>query len=112
MMILDIGALLSLAGVSWMTHYSEEFGLKIQDKRSIPCNQQFVFGPSKRYISQSLLKLPILVMRLDGGEDVLHVQTYLVDAEVPFLCGKPALESSNFKIDGNEKILEIQVKYH
>ena len=37
------------------------------------------------------------------------MQTYLVDAEVPFLCGKQTLESWNFKIDGNEKILEIQM---
>ena len=38
------------------------------------------------------------------------VQTYLVDAEVPFLCGKQTLESSNFKIDREEKILEIHMK--
>ena len=48
--------------------------------------------------------------RLDGKEDVLVIQTYLVDAEVPFLCGKQTLESWNFKIDGREKILEIQLK--
>ena len=29
-----------------------------------------------------------LVNRLDGKEDVLKVFTYLVDADVPFLCGK------------------------
>ena len=38
------------------------------------------------------------------------MQTYLVDAEVPFLCGKQTLESWNFKIGGEEKILEIQMK--
>ena len=47
---------------------------------------------------------------MGGKEDVLIVQTYLVDAEVPFLCGKQMLESWNFKIDGPEKILEIQMK--
>ena len=46
---------------------------------------------------------------MDGKEDVLIVQTYLVDAEVPFLCGKQTLETWNFKIDGQEKILEIQL---
>ena len=40
----------------------------------------------------------------------MAVQTYLIDAEVPFLCGKQTLESWNFKIDGEEKILEIQMK--
>ena len=92
MMILDIGASLSLAGVSQMTQYLEEFGLKIEDMKSVSCNQPFVFGPSKRYVSKLLVELPILVTRLDGKEDALTVQTYLVDAEVPFLCGKQTLE--------------------
>ena len=93
MMILDIGAPVSIAGVSWMKQYLEEFNLEIEDMKSVSCNQPFVFGPSKRYVSTSLIELPILVTRLDGKEDVLIVQTYLVDAEVPFLCGKQTLES-------------------
>ena len=93
-----------------MTQYLEEFGLKIEDMKSIPCNQLFVFGPSQMYISKTLIELPILVMRLDGKEDVLHVQTYLVDAEVSFLNRKQTLESWNFKIDRNEKILKIKKK--
>ena len=69
-----------------------------------------MFGPSQRYVSESLVELPVLVTRLDGKEDFLVIQTYLIDAEVPFLCGKQTLESWNFKIDGREKILEIQSK--
>ena len=44
---------------------------------------------------------------MDGKEDVLTVQTYLVDAEVSFLFGKQTLETWNFKIDGPENIMEI-----
>ena len=44
---------------------------------------------------------------MDGREDVLIVPTYLVDAEVPFLCGKKTLEDWNFQISGRDKILEI-----
>ena len=61
--------------------------------KSISCNQPFVFGPSKRYISKSLIELPISITRMDGKEDVLLVQTYLVDAEVPSLYGKQTLET-------------------
>merc|ERR1712082_63195 len=104
MMILDIGAPLNLAGFSWMTQYLKEFGLKVEDMKSVSCNEPFIFGPSRRYVSKLLVELQILVTRLDGKEDILTVQTYLVDAEVPFLCGKQTLESWNFKIDGNEKI--------
>ena len=74
-----------------MTQYLAEFDLKIDDMKSVKCNQPFVFGPSKRYISTSLAELPILISRMDGKEDVLVVQTYLVDAEVPFLYGKQTL---------------------
>ena len=55
--------------------------------KSVTYNQPFVFGPSKRYISEFLVELPILVTRMDGKEDVLIVQTYLVVAEVSFSCG-------------------------
>ena len=38
------------------------------------------------------------------------VQTYIVDAEVPFLCGKQTLESWNFNIYGPQNMLEIHMK--
>ena len=50
-------------------------------------------------------ELPILVTRMDGKEDVLKVQTYLVDAEVPFLCDKKTFESWNFNIYGPQKYI-------
>ena len=74
---------------------------------STTCKQPFVFGPSKRYISTLRIDLPILIVRRDGKEDVLTVPTYLVDAEVPFLCGKETLEDWNFQISGREKKLEM-----
>ena len=88
MMILDLGAPVSVTGVPWMNQYLAGFGLEIENLKSVSCNQPFVFGPSKRYVSKSLVELPILVTRMDGKEDVLKVQTYLVYAEVLFLCGK------------------------
>ena len=98
-MILDIGAAVSISGIPWMMQYLEEFDLNIEDMKSVKCNQLFVFGPSKRYVSTSLIELPILISRLDRKKDISVVQTYLVDAEVPFLCGKQTLEAWNFKIE-------------
>ena len=43
LMILDIGAPVSLAGISWMEQYLQEFGLTIEQMNSVPCNQLFVF---------------------------------------------------------------------
>ena len=90
-----------------MEQYLQEFNLTIDQMVSTTCKQPFVFGPSKRYISTLRIDLPILIVRRDGKEDVLTVPTYLVDAEVPFLCGKETLEDWNFQISGREKILEI-----
>ena len=59
-MILDIGAPVSIAGVSWMTQYLKEFSLTIEEMKSTRCNKPFMFGPSKRYISQNLVELPVL----------------------------------------------------
>ena len=107
LMILDCGAPVSLAGISWMEQYLQEFNLTIDQISSTPCNQPFVFGPSRRYVSTSKVDLPILITRKDGKEDVLTVPTYLVDAEVPFLCGKKTLEDWNFQISGRDKTLEV-----
>ena len=100
MMILDIGAPVSLAGISWISQYLQEFGLTIKLLNSFKCSQPFVFGPSRSNLSESLVELPILITRLDRREDILKIQTYLVDAEIPFLCGKRTLGGWNFRIDG------------
>ena len=110
MMILDIGAPMSIAGVSWMIQYLREFGQTNKEIKLTKCNQPFVFGPSRRYLSQTLVELPVLVTRLDGQEDVLIIHTYLVDTKVPVLCGKQTLENWNFRIDNRDKILEIESK--
>ena len=48
LMILDCGAPVSLAGISWMEQYLQEFNLTIDQMSSTTCNQPFVFGPSRR----------------------------------------------------------------
>ena len=75
MMILDIRAPVSITGIPWMEQYLEEFGLRIDDMKSVKCLQPFVFRPSRRYISTTLVELPVLVTRLDRREDVLVIHT-------------------------------------
>ena len=60
MMILDIRAPVSITGVPWMEQYLEEFDLRIEDLKNVKCHQPFVFGLSKRYVSTSLVELPVL----------------------------------------------------
>ena len=47
LMILDCGAPVSLAGISWMEQYLQEFNLTIDQMSSTTCNQPFIFGPSR-----------------------------------------------------------------
>merc|ERR1712115_141606 len=90
-MILDLGAPVSVAGNEWMNQYLKDHGLELKDLKSSKCHQIFRFRPSKQYMSELMVELPVIVRRLDGKEDVLQVFTYLVDADVPFLCGKREL---------------------
>ena len=48
-----------------------------------------------------------MITRMDGREDVFTIQTYFMDAEVPFLCGKRTLEDWNFQINRRNMVLEI-----
>ena len=77
---------------------------------SVPCHQPFVFGSLRRYISKSLIELLILITWLDDREYILIIQTYLANAEVPFLCGKRTMEDWRFQINRRDKILEITSK--
>ena len=61
MMILDLGAPVSVVGNPWMMQYLAGFELEIENLKGVPCNQPFVFGPSKRYVSKLMVELPILV---------------------------------------------------
>ena len=87
-MILDLGAPVSLAGKEWMSQYLGEQGLKIKDLKMQECYQIFRFGPTKQYVSREMVELPLIIRRLDGKDDVLRVFTYLMEADVPFFMGK------------------------
>ena len=71
------------------------------------CRQAFRFGPGKRYISEEMIEIPVVVERIDGKDDVLTIQAYLVDAKVPFLCGKKTLELWESKLDMKRKVLRL-----
>ena len=47
---------------------------------------------------------------MDGREEVFRLHAYIVDAEIPFLCGKRTLECWNAKFDTQSKILETELE--
>ena len=99
MMILDIGAPVSLVGKKWIEDYLKEQDVGIDNMKMESCSQMFRFGPSKKYISNQMIELPMVVSAMDGREEVLRLHAYIVDAEIPFLCGKRTLEGWNAKFD-------------
>ena len=56
-----------------------------------------------------MVKIPVIVQRNDGRDDVLKVQVYLVDADIPFLCGERTMELEQSKIYTKKKVLETEI---
>ena len=107
-MILDLGAPVSVAGTEWMNQYLKDHNLELENLERYKCHQIFKFGPSRQYISKEMVHLPIILKTLDGREEVLQVFTYLVDADIPFLCGASELKDKwKSKIDNENNVLEI-----
>merc|ERR1712115_49819 len=75
------------------------------------CHQILTFGPSKQYISKEMVKLPITLKTLDGKEEDLHILTYLVETDIPLLCGARELKGRwKSKIDTENDFIEIKLK--
>ena len=51
-MILDLGAPVSVAGNEWMNKYLKDYNLGLENLEVYKCHQIFKFGPSKQYISK------------------------------------------------------------
>merc|ERR1712002_1424773 len=92
-----------------MTQYLKEHELEIKDMKRQECKQVFRFRPSIQYVSTEMIELPLIVKRMDRRDDVIKVFAYLVDADVPFLCGKRTLEKWNSKVDTTNKVLETKI---
>ena len=109
MMILDRGAPVSLVGKKWIEEYLKEQDVEMENMKIEACNQVFRFGPSRKNVSTQMVELPMVVSAMDGREEVLRLHAYIVDAEIPFLCGKRTLEGWNAKVDTQNEILETEL---
>merc|ERR1712240_172933 len=110
-MILDLGAPVSVAGTEWMNRYLKDHNLKLDRLEIHKCHQIFTFGPSKQYTSKEMVKLPITLKTLDGREEKLQVLTYLVETDIPLLCGARELKRRwKSKIDNENNVLEIKLE--
>ena len=74
-MILDLGAPVSIAEETQIKQYLEIHGIELRDLKTHECHQVFKFGTSKQYVSNTMIDLPVIVRRLDGKEEVLQVYT-------------------------------------
>lgn len=73
------------------------------------CHQVFRFRPSKRYITEFMVDIPLVMQRLYCMEDILTLQIYLIDTDVSFLCGKGTMEVWDSKLDTRRKIIETNI---
>ena len=71
-MVLDPGAPVSLARISWLSKYLSEFEYKIEDMVSSECYQVFRFGGNdKKNKSRLMIELPLVVTSMDGKNALL-----------------------------------------
>merc|ERR1712240_418911 len=82
----------------------------LQDLKQVRCYQKMTFGPSRQYISRLKVELPVTVRDRDSKKETLKVQTYIVEADLPFLCGKSELQDQwKSKINTESNILEVKI---
>ena len=65
-MILDLGAPVSLAGKEWMDKYLKDHELEVRDMKVLEFYQIFRFGPSKQYVSRTMGELPVIGIMIHG----------------------------------------------
>ena len=107
--VLDIGALVSLVGRKWVEEYLGENEKDIQNLKSQVCEQGFKFGPSKSCMSREMVELPVVIKTVDNKREVLWVWVYVVDEDVPFLIGRKTLEDWSSRIDTVNKVLRTNI---
>ena len=70
-MILDVGAPVSLAERSWVQKYLREFGYEIEDMVSLKCYQVFLFGGiDKKHVSTKMIELPLVIRIMTRKEEI------------------------------------------
>ena len=58
-MVIDTACPKSMVPKDWLMKYLEENGLEMNDLTRRKCKQEFRFGPSRTYISEEIVTLPI-----------------------------------------------------
>ena len=109
-LVIDIGAPVSLVGKKWVKRYMEENGLDKECMESQECEQLFKFGPSRKYVSKEMVRLPVMMRAIDRKVLKVWIMAYVVDADVPFLIGKKTLEEWKSRLDTQERELVVEME--
>ena len=88
MMLLDCGAPKAVTGRTWMQTYIDQLTPEEKENiKTVKNNDRFVFGPSRVYVSNEKVNIPLKVGKLNHMMEVA-----LVDAEIPLLIGRDEME--------------------
>ena len=107
-MTFDTGCPKSLLNDKFLDEYLKENNIDKKELHRKSCHQKFRFGPSKTYVSEEIVTVPITLKSKDEefGFVKLFMDAYILDAaNVPFLCGKDTMKQWNVVIDiGNDNV--------
>ena len=81
-----------------------------EDMNSRKCEQVFRFGPSRKYVSKEMVRLPVMMRTVDKRILRVWIMAYVVDADVPFLIGKKTLEEWKSRLDTTERELVVEME--
>ncbi|KAL5252088.1 hypothetical protein ACHWQZ_G015034 [Mnemiopsis leidyi] len=101
MAVLDTGCNISVCGKGWLEAYVD--GLSDKDKKNIKTKKNkidFRFGDNPTNPSTIRMTLPAVI-----NDKEVMIQTQVVDADIPLLLSKSAMQKANMVIDmGNDTV--------
>ena len=90
--LLDSGCTSTVCGENWLKCYLDS--LDVKSLQRIQSDNQFRFGDGKVFKSSGKVNLPATI----GNVDV-HINTDVIDCEIPLLLSKESMKAANTKLD-------------
>ena len=86
--------------------------MTIQEIESSSCKRVFKFGLSLRYVIDTMVNILAKLLRGNGKDGVIQIQGHVIDADIPFLCGKLIMELLESMVGLKKKVLDTNIDGH
>ena len=105
-LIIDSGNPSTLGGRPKVEEYLKVNEIRMEDLKSKPCAMVFIYGDT-RYKSKEIVDIPVKLEVKGGNSMIMHIPTYIVAGDVPFLLGANTMKEWEAKINMKYDTLEV-----